>query len=57
MVSNLMNRQYSNRKPDFFAVLVLVVLLGFCLTIAVQIISSESHHVADSHVAVTLNSS
>lgn len=47
MVNKEMNTQHSNHKPDFFAVLVLLVILGFGLTITVQIVSSDVDHMVD----------
>ena len=36
-----MYRQHINRKPDFFAVLVLLVMVGFGLTVTIQVIAPE----------------
>jgi uncharacterized membrane protein len=35
-----MNRQHSKRKPDFFAILVLLVMVCFGLTVMLQLIAS-----------------
>ena len=49
-----MNTQHSNGKPDFFAVLVLLVMLSFGLTVTIQVISSEVDQVVDSQPVKTL---
>ena len=36
-----MYRQHVNRKPDFFAVLVLLVMVGFGLTVTLQVIATD----------------
>jgi hypothetical protein len=38
----------SARKPDFFAVVVLLVVVGFGLTIAAQLVSTEVEQVVES---------
>jgi len=43
-----MNRQHSNRKPDFFAVLVLLVMVGLGLTVTIQVIASDVDQVVES---------
>lgn len=54
MVNNEMNGQHSNRKPDFFAVLVLLVMLGFGLTLTVQVVSSDVDQMVKSLPAKTV---
>lgn len=49
-----MNRQHTNRKPDFFIVLVLLVVLSFGLTVSIQIVSSEVDQMVDRQPAKTL---
>ncbi len=49
-----MNRQQSNHKPDFFTVLVLLVVLGFGLTIVVQIGFSDKQQVVDGQLVETV---
>lgn len=42
-----MYRQRSYRKPDFFAVLVVLVTLGFGMTVTIQLIASDVDHVVE----------
>ena len=49
-----MNNQHSNRKPDFFVVLVLLVALSFSLTVTIQIIASDVDQVVDRQALKTL---
>ena len=48
-----MNRQHSNRKPDFFVVLVLLVMLSFGLTVLIQMSSDVKSVAADGQPAKT----
>jgi hypothetical protein len=48
-----MNTQHPKGKPDFFVVLVLVVMLSFGLTLSVQIAVSDLEHVVDSQSVKT----
>ena len=38
----------AGRKPDFFAVVVLLVMVGFGLTVAAQLVTSEVDQVVES---------
>lgn len=49
-----MYRQPTNRKPDLFAVLVLLVTLGFGLTVTVQVISSDTDQVVKAQAEKTI---
>ncbi|MCU7918023.1 MAG: hypothetical protein KZQ99_14665 [Candidatus Thiodiazotropha sp. (ex Dulcina madagascariensis)] len=49
-----MNRQHYHRKPDFFAVVLVLVILGFGLTLAVQVSVADRHQVVDSEVVKVL---
>ncbi|MEJ2609818.1 MAG: hypothetical protein P8179_06910 [Candidatus Thiodiazotropha sp.] len=46
-----MNRQHFRYKPDFFAVVLVLVMLGFGLTVAVQVISIDQDQVVNSEVS------
>jgi hypothetical protein len=46
-----MYKQHAKRKPDFYAVLVLLVLLCFGLTVTVQLMSFQTASVAVSQPA------
>ncbi len=41
---------YSHRNPDFFAVLLILVLVAFGATLAVQVVVAERHQVVDTEV-------
>lgn len=43
-----MNRHHSHRKPDFFAVILVLVMIGFGLTLAIQVSAVDHHQVVDS---------
>jgi hypothetical protein len=45
-----MNRHHHHRKPDFFAVVLVLVMLGFGLTLAVQVSLVDRHQVVDTEV-------
>ncbi|MEW8100770.1 MAG: hypothetical protein AB2785_03270 [Candidatus Thiodiazotropha endolucinida] len=45
-----MNRHHQHRKPDFFAVVVVLVMIGFGLTLAVQVSLVDRNQVVDSEV-------
>jgi hypothetical protein len=45
-----MHRHHQHRKPDFFAVVLVLVMVGFSLTVAVQVSLVERHQVVDSEV-------
>jgi hypothetical protein len=45
-----MSRHHQHRKPDFFAVVLLLVMVGFGLTVAVQVSLVDRHQVVDSEV-------
>ncbi|MET0108436.1 MAG: hypothetical protein ABW084_06020 [Candidatus Thiodiazotropha sp.] len=49
-----MNRHHQHRKPDFFAVVVVLVMIGFGLTLAVQVSLVDRHQVVDSEVTEVL---
>ena len=49
-----MNNQRPNHKPDFFAVLVLLVMIGFGLTVTVQVISSDVEQVVETQAIDTI---
>jgi len=42
-----MYRQHTNRKPDFFAVLVLLVAVGFGLTVTIQVVTTHTDQVVE----------
>ncbi|MGD8908332.1 MAG: hypothetical protein PVF13_05900 [Chromatiales bacterium] len=42
-----MNRSYSHRTPDFFKVLLILVLIGFSMTLAVQVIATDRDQVVE----------
>ncbi|MET0067524.1 MAG: hypothetical protein ABW076_14350 [Candidatus Thiodiazotropha sp.] len=42
-----MNRQSPRHKPDFFAVVVLLAILGFGLTLAVQVVAIDQQKVVE----------
>jgi hypothetical protein len=44
-----MHKQHTKRKPDFFAVLVLLVLLSFGVTVMLQLMTSGLESVTVSH--------
>jgi hypothetical protein len=43
-----MNRNHSHRAPDFFAVLLVLVVIGFGMTLAVQVITTDRDQVVES---------
>ncbi|MBT3049089.1 MAG: hypothetical protein AB2728_08165 [Candidatus Thiodiazotropha sp.] len=49
-----MNRHYHHRKPDFFAVVLVLVMLGFGLTLAVQVSLVDRNQVVESEVTETI---
>lgn len=49
-----MNRHHHHRKPDFFAVVLVLVMIGFGLTLAVQVSLVDRHKVVDSEVTEVL---
>jgi hypothetical protein len=49
-----MNRHHHHHKPDFFAVVLVLVLLGFGLTLAVQVSLVDRHQVVESEVSEVL---
>ena len=44
-----MHKQHTKRKPDFFAVLVLLVLLCFGVTVMLQLMNAGLENVTVSH--------
>ena len=42
-----MNRHHPHRSPDFFAVLLVLVVIGFGMTLAVQVIATDRHHMVE----------
>jgi PHP family Zn ribbon phosphoesterase len=48
-----MKRQHPHNKPDFFAVVVLLVMIGFGLTLAVQVAAIDRNQVVHSEVSRT----
>ncbi|MBV2121201.1 MAG: hypothetical protein K1566_14955 [Candidatus Thiodiazotropha sp. (ex. Lucinisca nassula)] len=46
-----MKRQHLHHKPDFFAVVVVLVMIGFGLTLAVQVGAIDRHEVVHSEVS------
>ncbi|MES9853724.1 MAG: hypothetical protein ABW170_18055 [Candidatus Thiodiazotropha sp. L084R] len=48
-----MNRQHPHHKPDFFAVVLVLVMIGFGLTLAVQVAAIDRHEVVRSEVSQT----
>jgi len=46
-MNNDMNRQHSKGKPDFFAVLVLLVMVGVGLSVTLQLVSSDVERMVD----------
>ncbi len=46
-----MSRYHSHRAPDFFAVLVIMVVIGFSLTLAIQVSVSDRENVVETEVA------
>jgi hypothetical protein len=49
-----MNRHHQHRKPDFFAVVLVLVMIGFGLTLAVQVSLVDRHQVVESDVTEVL---
>lgn len=49
-----MYTQHPKRKPDFFVVLVLVVMLSFGLTVTVQMMVSDVEQVVDTQALQTI---
>ncbi|MCU7842590.1 MAG: hypothetical protein KZQ93_01980 [Candidatus Thiodiazotropha sp. (ex Monitilora ramsayi)] len=45
-----MKTRYSHRSPDFFAVLLVLVVVGFGMTLAVQIGTSDRDRMVDTEV-------
>jgi hypothetical protein len=45
-----MYRHHQHRKPDFFAVVLVLVMAGFGLTLAVQVSLVDKHQVVESEV-------
>lgn len=45
-----MYQHHPHRKPDFFTVVVVLVIIGFGLTLAVQVSLVDRHQVVDSEV-------
>lgn len=43
-----MIKRKPSTSPDFFAVLVLLVVLGIGFTVSIQVISTDTGHVVDS---------
>lgn len=43
-----MNRYHHHRTPDFFAVLVILVVIGFGMTLVVQVSIADREHVVES---------
>jgi hypothetical protein len=50
-----MKTRYPHRCPDFFAVLVVLVVVGFGMTLAVQINSSDRDRMAETQEVIQLN--
>ncbi|MET0089214.1 MAG: hypothetical protein ABW068_04175 [Candidatus Thiodiazotropha sp.] len=48
-----MKRQSPHHKPDFFAVVVLLVILGFGLTLAIQVSAIDQQQVVETTVSNT----
>ena len=46
-----MNRHHPHRTPDFFAVLLVLVVIGFSMTLAVQVSATDRHHVVETERA------
>jgi hypothetical protein len=46
-----MNRQHPHHKPDFFAVVVMLAIIGFGLTLAVQVSAIDRDQVVHSEVS------
>jgi hypothetical protein len=44
------HHHHQYRKPDFFAVVLVLVMIGFGLTVAVQVSLVDRHQVVDSEV-------
>jgi hypothetical protein len=49
-----MNRHHQHRKPDFFAVVLVMVIIGFGLTLAVQVSLVDRHQVVESEATVVI---
>jgi hypothetical protein len=45
-----MNNHHSHRSPDFFVVLLILVVIGFGMTLAVQVIATDQDRVVESEL-------
>lgn len=45
-----MNTRHPHRAPDFFAVLLILVVIGFGMTLAIQVSATDKDQVVDTDV-------
>jgi hypothetical protein len=45
-----MNKSHPHRSPDFFAVLVILVVIGFGMTLAVQVATADRDQVVETEM-------